>query len=211
MFVSRSIAAGGIDPVGAAEIMSNFLPFNKIFGAVKKMRGAWRGVQSGAIADKQVAAGIKEIYEQGGKKAAELAGEYGAHAVARAKGLTSIGFSPRYHGMDGIYRDAITGKLVIMEAKGGSAVLGRTVDGAEQMSKTWIEKKIKRLEDLGRKVGVDSGTGTDFEAIAEELRASIQPPPTLRAIVASTKVDGPGAFAPSFIEKTWANIGTLDW
>jgi len=30
-------------------------------------------------------------------------------------------------------------------------------------------------------------------------------------IVASTKVDGPGAFAPSFIEKTWANIGTLDW
>jgi len=43
------------------------------------------------------------------------------------------------------------------------------------------------------------------------LASIMLPPPSLKGIVASTRTEGAGAFLPSFIEKSWDEIGSVSW
>jgi len=53
----------------------------------------------------------------------------------------------KYHGIDGVYKHRITGKYVVGEAKFNTSKLGRTVDGNQQMSKDWINKRLEAQVD----------------------------------------------------------------
>ena len=93
-------------------------------------------------------------------------------------------------------RDA-SGNLVIVEAKGGAGWLARTQRG-EQMSQRWIDDKVRRVRQSGQ------------TELAHAMEAQMQSG-RLKAMVVSTKHDGPNAFVPQVEMKDWNEIGATTW
>jgi len=130
----------------------------------------------------------------GTKLVREWISELDAELVAKTKGWTKVKFQKGVHGYDQIwkYMDDIGREIfVIVEAKGGTGELH-----TGQMSQKWIKDNIKRF-------GADSSLYWKLTNAIEEGR--------LRGMVVRTRVEGAGAFVPSFVEKDWRQIGRTTW
>lgn len=127
---------------------------------------------------------------QGGKRtkrAAEQIGEMGAAIVARKLGMRPTNFKAGYHGMDDIYE--LNGKLVIVEAKGGTS---RLAEG--QMSQKWMRDKIQELKDKG------DPWGKRLEDAFENNQ--------IQGMVVTTKINGNNVVQePTFLLKELKDIG----
>ena len=174
-FITQIVMTGSVSPLLVASLLSEFSPLDKIFDACKGLKRLGKGVNY--IDD--AADGLTDAYKNlgRGRKSVEALGELGTLSVARGHGLEIVN-CPRLasnQGIDFIFKNPKTGAYVIAEAKGGTSRLARTVDGAQQMSQTWITKNIDKL----RKV--DS-------QLADEL-AGQAASGALEVMVVSTRID----------------------
>ena len=116
--------------------------------------------------------------------------------AAKTRRLKPSGFVPKYHGFDGIFTRG--NKIVIIEAKGGTARLAKG-----QMSRDWISKNANRL--LASSDPVDQKWGNKIiEAIDNG---------NIQGMVVTTKIDKLKNAAKNPIAeiKNWDSIGQQKW
>jgi hypothetical protein len=188
---AQFITTGTVDPIVAASLMSDFLPFGK---ALKRLGGALDGNR--LFGARQTLTAVYDRFKAvNGRldKASEFVGEVGAGLVAKAHGFIPTNFPRKYHGIESVFEDA-AGNLVIIEAKGGSASLRDN-----QMSQQWIRKKIQALRDSSDPVASDW-----YSRLAKAERSG-----KIRGGVVHTEVNHAtgDVFEPEFEFKNWAQIG----
>jgi RHS repeat-associated protein len=194
-FIGQLYLTGTVNPLIATSLAMDVTPFGKVFKTIKGLgKLAKIGELTGTAAD------LTSIYRRMGKgaKAAEAIGELGAEFTAAGMKLKKAeGFEAAYHGIDSIYKNK-KGVYVIVEAKGGAGSLGKTVDGAQQMSKKWIEKNILKV-------------GKQNPDLANELYAQFKNG-TLETMVVYTKLDGAGnVLDPVYEMKNINQVGQWNW
>jgi hypothetical protein len=144
--IAGTLASGGtVNPAVLAGLLASTVPFGNVLSKAGKIgKNSLSGV-SNHFSDmfrQLTGSGVSAV------KAAQHVGELGGIAVARKLGFDVTDFPFRYHGIDGVMR-APNGRLVIIEAKGGtSGALGMTKRG-EQISRDWIDRQIAVLRDSG--------------------------------------------------------------
>jgi RHS repeat-associated protein len=185
--LSKLLITGSVDPVAVGLFASDFIPFSKAFrhlrvignkavGASGKLQDAFNLLTKGVGRNNEISRQI---------------GELGAALAARAHRMRPTSFVPSYHGVDDIYEHG--GKLVIIEAKGGTADLTKS-----QMSRNWIANQIEKLK--SSKNPIDQEWGRKLQDAANQGK--------LQGMVVKTKIDGNNLVAdPEFELKDFDAIG----
>lgn len=199
-FVGTLIVSGSANPALAAGLLISVVPFGGLFRRAKAVFNAGgdlinggRGVVNGTSdLITQAAKGFESSGALAGRELTEAVGEFGAVVTAKKLGMTPIeNFPVRYRGIDGVYRKG--DKIIVVEAKGGSATLGDTAVG-QQMSQAWLLRQIQKLRDRG------------YGQWADELENAI--PHNVQGMIVTTKIDDAGKAAdPEFVLKNWTDIG----
>ncbi len=115
-----------------------------------------------AAKDKKDGAKVKEDKKNKKKKCKDPTGkktEAKMHKHYISQGYEPV-HTPKYHGIDGVYKHKVTGKIVVAEAKFGSSSLGRNTDGLKQMSQGWVEKNLGQVKDTAIKKSIKQGNYT---------------------------------------------------
>ncbi len=88
-------------------------------------------------------------------KGQELIGEVGASLVAGLLGFETTAIVPARHGIDAVLYNETIDKWLILEAKGGTSKLGRTLGHGKQFSHRWITDRLDKMINKNMKKGGD--------------------------------------------------------
>ena len=198
--IAQIVVTGTVDPIVLGSVLGSIIPFGKVFKNLKtagnKISGASKTLTKvlrragqtpkGAISS---AGGIPQI---GTKKLSQVLGELGAGLATKAHKMNPTSFRPKYHGIDGIFEK--NGRLIIVEAKGGTSTLT-----GNQMSKNWINTKINKL--------ASSADPLDNEWALKLTQARNSG--NLQGMVVKTKINNAtnAVKPPEFELKDWTSIG----
>ena len=183
IILGKFAATGTVDPIALTMFAQEFIPFGKAFRRISVFGNKVRGASP--FLNEVFGVMIKGVGRT--KDYVRQIGELGAATTARALKMRPTNFIPGYHGIDDIYEKG--GKLVIVEAKGGTSALK-----PPQMSQKWINDKIEELQNVD----------LDWHKRLKHARDN----GNLQGIVVRTKTDGNMVLDPEFELKDWSQIGS---